>query len=323
MSGVTRLTCPHCGRQSGTAKPIREGARVRCPGCGNAFAYTQPESNPLLQHVEEPPRPTAQAATALPTAAAETKTPVLRKPLAHGRRFHWSVTVATALVAILIGYFLGREHIKYELRAAFAEAGKAFTEGVQKSFGRVSQRDKVDTAPSVAQSTETASKSGNESTIRPQLPDIVEFGQPFAAAEFQISLVEARIDRPEVKDLFGETKLGNDPNLIVVFRVINIDERKILRYRNKNMFLAGHFQLRDDVGNIIRGVSYGAGSRPVGALSGSEDILPGEEASHLELFLVPPPKTNYLILTMDLAAFGGEGETRFKIPAESIANFSP
>ncbi len=141
--------------------------------------------------------------------------------------------------------------------------------------------------------------------------------------EFEITLVEARIDRPEIKDLFDDVGHGKNPVLIFVFRVKNTHNRKILRHREENMFLAGYFQLRDDVDNVIRGVSYGAGSKPVGALTGNEDILPGKEAVDLELFSVPPLKTKYLILTMDLAAFGGEGKTQFKIPVENIDNFPP
>lgn len=80
--------------------------------------------------------------------------------------------------------------------------------------------------------------------------------------------------------------------------------------------------MRDDVDNVIRGVNYGTGS-PVGALTGNEDILPGDEVTHVVIFSVPPPKTRYLILTMDLGAFGSEGETRFKIAVENIKHFLP
>jgi hypothetical protein len=41
--------------------------------------------------------------------------------------------VITGLVCLVIGYFVGREHLKYELRAAFQSAAK----GVQEAFGGV------------------------------------------------------------------------------------------------------------------------------------------------------------------------------------------
>jgi hypothetical protein len=83
--------------------------------------------------------------------------------------------------------------------------------------------------------------------------------------------------------------------------------------------MAGHFRLRDDVDNVIRGINYGIASKPVGALTGSEDIAPGSSATHVELFSIPPPKTEFLVLTVDLACLGGDGEIEFKIPASSIA----
>lgn len=163
--------------------------------------------------------------------------------------------------------------------------------------------------------------SSNPTVAAPELPEIVEFGQPFVAPGFQVAIVSARIDRPEAKDMFGDIGRGAKPHLILSFLVKNTHDRRILRYREENMFLARNFHLVDDVDNTIRSVNFGVGSTPVGALTGSEDILPGEEARHIEIFLVPPGKTKYLILTMDLASFDGEGRTRFKVPSNRIENF--
>jgi hypothetical protein len=227
-----------------------------------------------------------------------------------------AATIIVGVVCLIGGYFAGREHVKYEIRSSILEAGKVFSEGLQGSLGDRSDTDESTTKNPTTDHNVTAQ-------IESQIAEFVEYGEPFAAPEFEISITDARIDRPQVKDLFGDVGRGNSPVLILVFRVKNTHDRKILRYREENMFLAGHFQMRDDVDNIIRGVSYGAGSKPVGALTGGEDILSGKEVTHLEVFSVPPPKTRYLILTMDLGAFGGEGETRFKIPVENIKNFPP
>ena len=156
-----------------------------------------------------------------------------------------------------------------------------------------------------------------------QTPELVGFGIPFVAPEFEISITEAPIDRPEVKALFGDTGRAKNPGLILVFRVKNTHDRKILRCRKENMFMAGHFQMRDDVDIVICGMNYGTGSKPVGALTGSEGVLPAKQVIRLELFSVPPPKTKQLILTMDLADFGGEGKTQFKIPVTNIDDFPP
>ncbi|MGH7138189.1 MAG: hypothetical protein ACREHD_20755 [Pirellulales bacterium] len=275
----------------------------------------------------------------------------LRKRLADGRRLPWSVTAVTAMLAVVVGYVLGREHIKYELRSALSEAGKAFSEGMEESFREVADRSDVETEPSNAAagkrpalrgdqparaeprpetgegvlepSTDGAGHHADASASQPRAPEMTELGEQFAAPEFQIALVGARIDRPEILDMFGEKGRAKSPDLLLTFRVKNTHDRKILRFREENGFLAGNFRLRDDVENVIRGVNYGIGNQPVGALTGNEDILPGKEATHIEAFGVPPPKTKFLTVSVDLAAFGGEGEAHFRIPAGRIENFSP
>lgn len=335
------VSCPSCNSTFKVAVQ-HAGKRGKCPKCGTRIAIPAlagPTSEPPSAPVPPPQKPHVPRGTparslpenqvgvpSTPWTAGERlplKTSFVRRLFARGYRFHWSITVGAALVAVMIGYFLGREHVKYEIRSAISEAVKAFSEGVQESFGNDVQTDKIETGSSPSTAGVAVPDATGTTNTKPRLPDLVDFGKLYTAPEFEISLVEARIDRPEVKDLFGDARRGKNPDLILVFRVKNTHDRRILRYREENMFLAGHFRLRDDVDNVIRGVSYGVGTKPLGALSGSEDILPGEEVTHLEVFSVPPPKTKYLILTMELAAFGGEGETRFKIPVENIDNFPP
>lgn len=144
-------------------------------------------------------------------------------------------------------------------------------------------------------------------------------GQTHSGDGFAITLASASIAKSKVKDVLGKVGEGKNPDLILTFNFANTDSRRILRFREANQFLAGHFRLRDDVDNVIRGIDYGFGNKPVGALTGSEDIAPGELATHIELFSVPPPKTQFLILTVDLACLGADGQIEFKIPAASIA----
>lgn len=115
---------------------------------------------------------------------------------------------------------------------------------------------------------------------------------PFVAPEFEISITEAPIDRPEVKALFGDTGRAKNPGLILVFRVKNTHDRKILRCRKENMFMAGHFQMRDDVDIVICGMNYGTGSKPVGALTGSEGVLPANKLYVWNFFPYRRPRPN-------------------------------
>jgi hypothetical protein len=176
-----------------------------------------------------------------------------------------------------------------------------------------------DTATGSLFSSQT-SELGVGQKVAPAGP-VIPLGKPHDAPGFRATLLDARIDLPELKDWSGEIRRGEDPNLILQFRVKNTDERKILRYQE--LLLTSNFELHDDASNSIRGVTHGGVYSAVGALTGSEDILPGEEATHVELFSVPPIKTKHLIVTMNLNAFRGEGTIRFKILAKQIKGFPP
>lgn len=184
------------------------------------------------------------------------------------------------------------------MKSAFTDVAEVFLEGLGGGTG----------GPSFASS---------EPAAEP-LPQLM-IGKTYQGDGFAFTLTNAKIAISHVKDMLGETRTGKDPDLALSFTFANTDDRKILRFRKGNQFMAGHFRLRDDVDNTIRGVNYGLTSQPIGALTGSEDISPGSTASHLELFSVPPPKTEYLILTVNLACLGGDGDIEYKIPASAIA----
>lgn len=42
--------------------------------------------------------------------------------------------VAVAVVSLAIGYFAGREHLKYEMRSAFSTAAEELKQGLSKAF---------------------------------------------------------------------------------------------------------------------------------------------------------------------------------------------
>lgn len=46
--------------------------------------------------------------------------------------------VAVGLVALIVGYFIGREHVKYEIRTAFQSAAQNFQKGLAELLGGVS-----------------------------------------------------------------------------------------------------------------------------------------------------------------------------------------
>ena len=76
--------------------------------------------------------------------------------------------------------------------------------------------------------------------------------------------------------------------------------------------------MNDDVDNVIRGVDYGFSTSVVGALKQPHDIQPGESATHVKVFSLPPPKTRSLTLSIDLACLGQEGSVEYQIPMEQV-----
>ncbi|MEZ6008263.1 MAG: hypothetical protein R3F05_10930 [Planctomycetota bacterium] len=151
--------------------------------------------------------------------------------------------------------------------------------------------------------------------------DVIEWGAPAEAEGITLAVASVRVGTTAVHG-FGGPGRGTNPDLQIALAISNTSDRKILRYDTPNRFMASPFQLRDDVDNVIRGVRYGAGSEVVGALTGNEDFEPGSRGSHLLVFAVPPPKTKFLILSVDLSVFGCQVIVRFSIPAERIEGFA-
>lgn len=304
------VTCPRCHSTFSFSRS-HAGKRAKCPKCKEPFEISFDSPNSTLaaatQVAAENPPPIPGALTRSIAQPAETQ-PKMSVPL--GSESHpqhptkrlislpqWAIIAVPAVVTLLLGYFIGREHLKYQMRSAFAGMAEAFSH-----------------------ETESSPKPPLPVAVEPEpnpLPQLM-IGKTHQAEGFAVTLVNAKIAATRVKDVMGKIGIGKSPDLALSLVFANTDERRILRFHEGNQFLGGNLQLRDDVGNVIRGINYGFASKPVGALSGSEDIDPGTTASHLELFAVPPSKTQYLILTIDLACFGGDGKIEYKIPASSI-----
>lgn len=218
--------------------------------------------------------------------------------------------IAPAILTLILGYFIGRWHVGYQIRSAFTDAAKSFSKGFN-----------IDSKSSGKSSSDSSTLGSITSSQEPKPEPVPQLmvGQTYSADTFSITLDSAKIATTKIKDMMGDINTGKNPDLTFAFTFKNLDDRRILRFRKGNQFLGGNFKLKDDVDNVIRGIDYGMMSKPVGALTGSEDITPDSSVSHIELFSIPPPKTEHLILTVDLACLGGDGVIEFKIPAASIA----
>lgn len=303
--------CPKCGK-SYRAPDEYIGRHAKCSKCGMTFTVGGVVESKTAEEGWGSERTRENGSSGLQNAGhvrMESDSSAGNVDESTGGRVSLKFFVPTICIALAIGYFGGREHIKYELRSAFSEAGKAISESFEDAFGE-SNNEVTDTVQT------NATNASEVKTIPP-----TALGVERRAKGFSLAVISARIGRPEVKDMFGDMQRAQNPALILSLRVRNTHDRKILRFREGNMFLAGYFRLRDDVDNVIRGIDYGAGANPVGAMSTSDDILPGGVATHVEVFAAPPAKTQFLILTVNLEAFGGSGSTEFKIEASQINGF--
>jgi hypothetical protein len=203
----------------------------------------------------------------------------------------WAIIAIPAIVTLILGYFIGQEHLKYQMRSAIGDFTSAFA-GFRKG------------------------NSPSESTRVPLTQLMI--GQTYKTKQFAITLNQAKIETTKLKNFMGQIETGTTPDLVLSFTIANTDDRKILRLcLAKEFKVMDYFRLQDDVGNEIRKVNYGFSSTILGALTSTE-IQPSASSTHVEIFSIPPPKTQFLILTVDLACFYGEGEIEFKIPASSI-----
>lgn len=333
--------CPNCHSTFSVSKSI-EGKQAKCPKCAQNFIITfelpltpttateptvapfQPPSPPMPPVMAPPPLPSLS--TAESTKSKATSGVVLPQ---------WVVIVAPSVICLIIGFLAGREHFKYQIRSAFEEAAaglaNGFKERSQPSFPSQSSPEKSDATSAVVPSFSQPEDNTTESLPQTKIdePSVAEkqeakklpqlgINDTYTAKNFTLTLTDAKIGLSQLKSLTGSAT-GKMPDLIFSFTIMNTDERRILRFDNGNSFMGGKFKLRDDVDNVIRGIDYGFGTKVIGALTGSEDIPPGTSANHIELFTVPPPKTEYLVLTVDLSCFGDEGVVEFKIPASAIS----
>lgn len=53
--------------------------------------------------------------------------------------------VVAVLLGLVVGYFAGREHLKYEMRTALTSAAEGFSEGLSNAFGGSSKDDSEET----------------------------------------------------------------------------------------------------------------------------------------------------------------------------------
>ena len=135
--------------------------------------------------------------------------------------------------------------------------------------------------------------------------------ETYTSAKLSITVVDAKITKPNLKSFGNDTKSEED-FLVVKLRVRNNDDRKQLVFRENQFRLK--ISAKDDVGNQIRRVGFGI-AKTVGELSTGDTIDPEETKDHVLVFNIPLPKTEHILVNIDLSAFGGKDEVTVRLEA--------
>lgn len=151
--------------------------------------------------------------------------------------------------------------------------------------------------------------------------DELTVGSTYSFLQFSVTLDSVSVGKPPLTAFIGGATTSKDDLLIVKLTIANFDERKILAFSDGEIVGDNPVTLTDDVDNTIVGVSFGLSARATGALKNNARINPGTQESHVELFEVPPPKTEFLTLRFHAECLDGEGVADFKIPANAIQGF--
>jgi predicted RNA-binding Zn-ribbon protein involved in translation (DUF1610 family) len=285
-------SCTHCGARF-TVPTSAEGKSAKCPKCGKSFTISFQQPAPSRVASPIPATPISSPAPSPATPAANRSLRRISVPL-------WALVTAPAVLSLVVGYFAGREHLKYQMRSAFTNAGRAFAEGLKDSL-----------PPGLQDSIDREEKE-------PDPPPRASLGEAYDAGGFSVQVVGATIRHPDVKRLSGDSSPSEDPLLVVDMQFTNKDDRKLFTFRDERGLGGSVFRLKDDVGNIVRPVTFGFDNKVVGALDNFAELKPEASLKHLQVFDVPLPKTKSLVLNVDLYCFEGEGEVEIDIPIEAV-----
>src|SRR5271157_1305697 len=291
-----RVSCPTCKSTFKVAEHYA-GKHGKCPKCGTRFAFSTPSTPnetlpaslgdelspatpPSLSALPE--RSPSQTPSANHTSSPETG--FFRLVFRKGRRFHWSAMAAATLASLLIGYFLGREHVKYEIRTAIFGAGQAFSEGLQGSFGKgfrgpVAQASKPE--PAVVQ-LRAPEKKGNEWVVAPI---------PARLGDVEVKVLSVKVAPPVISRGLKRDGEPGKPQLILTVEVSNRSQNRKIEYQTwagAEMFLSrGFATLEDNFGNSYNRITFSMFEGvPEGRVL-SDSIYPGKSLSDVLLFEPP------------------------------------
>ncbi len=327
MNAKIQTSCPNCLKTFEVPKEY-DGKRATCASCKSKFVVSASDSvaattdqkvleenaaflptwivfpkegeaigSSPKQFEKFPPLPVPistgnQTVTVAPTTFHET----LNRVMKFDSRV-W-VPLAVGLASLFSGYVIGREHLKYQLRSAVQQVFRNPFSGMG--------ADPEITSPAVNS---------------PQEKAPLNIGQRFEIPGLALTLTNVTRGKATLKSRIGITapgkQLSEGEHLTFTFTITNMEERK-----ERFFYESNNFSLKDDVGNRIRGVDFGFAFAVVGAFPDGQ-IIPGQTVRHAAVFSLPLPKTEHMILSIDLACLEGKGDVRYMIPIDSVTKLNP
>jgi hypothetical protein len=214
-----------------------------------------------------------------------------------------------SLLSLVVGYFAGREHLRYQIRSSFQNAGKRFVEEIKEGMGQA------------------LGNAINPVEKEPPKPKAqLKIGQPIDSAESSFVVTSARMEFPVLKGGIRGTASKHDEECLVVGLTIrNKDSRKQLKVSYGQPFGKNVFTMQDDVGNDVDTMFFSSPSTDY-TIAGShpqyKEIDPEQSVEHFVAFKRPLPKTKSLTLLIDMDLIGQDGIVQYDIPIEAVEGFA-
>jgi hypothetical protein len=214
-----------------------------------------------------------------------------------------------SLLSLTAGYFAGREHLRYQIRSSFEDAGKQFVRNLKEGFGQALGRPLPEP---------------DEKPPEPKAKLVLGKPMDTDAASFVVNT--ARMEYPELKGGIRQTTMKhNEECLVVGLTIHNKDARKQLNVFYGQAYVSNVFTMQDDVGNRVDTMFFSSPDSDfaiVGSHPSYKDIDPEQSVEHFVGFKRPLPKTKSLQLRIDMRLIGQDGFVQYDIPINKVEGFT-
>jgi len=271
-------------------------------------ASTPPSPEAVLAAVSAP-APVFEPQEAVAVAVAPAKQSVAQAFLQTKTVRMAAAFGACSLLSLVAGYFVGREHLRYQISSAFKDVGKEFAKNIGQAF--------------------TGGRAPSESVEekKPEPLAKLKLGQTYDTPSAAVTVKWARVEQPLIKGGLNQTtQKAKEPALLIGLSMSNKDSRKVLDTTYSGGPFESVFSLEDDATNRIATAFFSSPSNTqytiVGAHPSYKNINPEETVDHIVGFDVPLPKTQSLKMLIDLTLIGQKGEIQVDMPIEAVEGFA-